>query len=103
MIHCGHAIDNYGLRKSQDKVKSILKAPQPQSVLQWNSFLKMVSCYYRVLPNIETAFYPLMELLHKRMKCDPSACARDSAKTQMLSEVVYVISVHLCLHCGIFP
>lgn len=58
MIYCGHAIDNYGLPKSWDKVEVILKAPWPQSVLQWYSFLKMVSCYYRFLPHIATAVHP---------------------------------------------
>jgi len=58
MIYCGHAIDNYGSHKSQDKIEAILKAPGPQSKSQWYSFLKMVCCYYRFLSNTATAVHP---------------------------------------------
>ncbi len=68
IIFCGHKINKDGLHKTQDKIESVMNAPQPQNVSQLRSFLGLINYYHRFLPDLATVLHPLHRLLIKDMK-----------------------------------
>ena len=61
--YLGHIIDNDGLHPVPSKVKAITEAPAPINVNELRSYLGMVQCYARFLPNLATELSPLHQLL----------------------------------------
>ena len=63
--YLGHVIDAEGLHPSEEKVRAIRDAPEPQSVSQLKSFLGILNYYSKFLPNLSVTLYPLYRLLCK--------------------------------------
>ena len=61
--YCRHFIDEDGLHKSSEKKNAVQNAPKPENVSQLRSFLGLVNCYHRFLPNLLPVDGPLNELL----------------------------------------
>ncbi|KAJ8716473.1 hypothetical protein PYW07_003100 [Mythimna separata] len=66
--YLGHVIDKYGIRKSLDKVKAIIKAPKPTNVSQLQSFLGLTNYYRNFVPDASSVLSPLYNLLNKNTK-----------------------------------
>ncbi|KAJ8346761.1 hypothetical protein SKAU_G00281620 [Synaphobranchus kaupii] len=79
--YCGHIIDRHGLHKAQDKIDAVLKAPQPENVSQLRSFLGLVNCYHKFLPNLSTVLHPLHCLLEVGKKWKWSKDCEQAFKT----------------------
>ena len=108
-ITCGHDIDSYGLQKSPEKVKAVLKAPSPCNVAEMRSFLGLVNYYNKLLPNLSTVVHPLNQLLENNCQwkwteqCDK---AFHDVKEMITSEQVltnYDPSLPLTLACDASP
>lgn len=63
--YLGFVISKHGLETSENKVKAILKAPEPKDVTQLKAFLGLVSYYARFIPRISTILTPMYMLLRK--------------------------------------
>lgn len=61
----GHKASKEGIQPLEDKVDAITNAPEPKNVLELKSYLGMISCYQKFLPNLSSVSTPLNELLHK--------------------------------------
>ena len=92
-----------------EKVETVLKAPRPNAVAEVRSFLGLINCYYRFLPNLATAVHPLNQLLQKNHKwkwtnqCDDTFL---KVKEMITSEQVlthYDPSLPLRLACDASP
>jgi len=63
VTYCGLVIDRNSARTVPEKVRAIVDAPAPQTVMQLQSYLGMLNFYQRYLPNISTVLAPLHMLL----------------------------------------
>jgi hypothetical protein len=52
--YLGHGITNKRLQPTQEKVRAITNTPCPQNVTQLKSFLGMLNCYSKFMPNLST-------------------------------------------------
>ena len=66
--YLGHVIDKNGLHLSLSKVQAIKQAPPPSNVTELKSFLGLVNCYHKFLPNLSILLAPLHSLLHKNSR-----------------------------------
>ena len=66
--YLGHIIDKDGLHPTQEKVRAIKEAPQPQNITQLRSFLGLINYYGKFLPNLSAKLTPLYTLLNKKQK-----------------------------------
>ena len=107
--YLGHSISAEGHRPTQEKVRAILNAPAPQNISQLWSFLGLVNCYARFLPNLSSTLAPLYSLLQK----NATWCWKDTqeqvfqiAKKQLSSPkflVHYDPQKELILSCDASP
>lgn len=51
-FYCGYIIDMDGLHKSQEKVSPILNVPRLATVKQVKSFIDLVNCHGRFIPDL---------------------------------------------------
>ncbi|XP_049866275.1 uncharacterized protein K02A2.6-like [Pectinophora gossypiella] len=79
--YLGYIINSKGLKKSPEKVQAILKAPEPQSVNQLQSFLGLVNYYRNFVANASSILSPLYDLLKKRTKWTWDQVHMDAFKT----------------------
>ena len=66
--YLGHIIDERGLHPTTEKVKAIQEAPKPKNVAELRSFLGIINCYSRFLPNLAAQLTPLYDLLRKQSR-----------------------------------
>ncbi|CAK1588892.1 unnamed protein product [Parnassius mnemosyne] len=78
--YLGHVIDKTGVRKSPEKVKTILEAPKPNNVLQLQSFLGLANYYRNFVPNASSILSPLYHLLNKKSKWEWTSVHDDAFK-----------------------
>ena len=90
-------------------MEAVLKAPRPCNVAELRSFLGLVNCYNRFLPNLSTVVYPLNQLLennHQWKWTEQCETAFYNAKEMITSEQVlthYDPSLPLRLACDASP
>ena len=63
--YLGHTISACSLQPTKEKVRAIVEAPAPQNVSQLKSFLGLLNCYAKFLPQLSTLLAPLYSLLQK--------------------------------------
>ena len=66
VTYLGHVIDADGLHPIVEKVDAIKEAPSPKNLTQLKSYLGLLTCYNRFLPNLSTVLFPLYRLLRKK-------------------------------------
>ena len=64
----GHCINASGVHTTDGKVETILKAPVPQKVQQFRSFLGLLHYYGKFLPNLSSWLHPLNRLLKSNVQ-----------------------------------
>ena len=107
--YLGHKISAKGLEPTDEKIKAIREAPQPQSVTQLRSFLGAINYYCKFLPNLASSLSPLYKLLqhhHKWTWGPEQVTAFESAKQQLASPpllVHYDPEKPLVLSCDASP
>lgn len=93
IAYLGNIITEHGLKKCENKVKTILDAPAPENVTQVKAFAGMVNYYARFLPNISILMKPIYELFTKNKQFKWSRECRiafDKAKYLVVSDKVLV-------------
>ena len=65
VTYLGFRINQEGISPVDEKIKPILEALVPQNVTQLKSFLGMLNCYHRHIPNMADILEPLHWLLWK--------------------------------------
>lgn len=71
--YLGHKISKEGLRKSEARVESILKAPPPKNLTECRALLGMCNFYHKFLPNASEILRPIYDLLKKDQSFDWNA------------------------------
>jgi hypothetical protein len=77
----GHIICSEGIRKHPKNVEAIVTMPKPRSSCEVQSFLGLVNCYGKFVPNLSTLCEPLYRLTREGVKfqwtsdCDKAAAA----------------------------
>ena len=66
--YLGHRIDKHGLHPTEEKIRAVQEAPEPQNVTELKSFLGLISYYGKFLPNLSTTLAPLYNLLRSSTK-----------------------------------
>lgn len=69
----GHRIDAEGLHATQEKLESIVEAPEPNNVQELRSFLGLLNYYGKFVPNLSTLLHPLNRLLRLEQQWEWSA------------------------------
>ena len=93
VMYLGHSISAEGLRKTEDKVKSILDAKRPTNLTELRAFLGLVNYYGKFVKNIIDILNPMYELLknnkefHWSQNCE---IAFNKIKKIMVSDQVLV-------------
>jgi len=91
--YLGHIISVEGLRKCENKVRTIVDAPAPRNVTHAKSFAGMVSYYSKFIPNVSIIMRPIYNLLTKNKQfCWTRDCqiAFDKIKELIVSDNVLV-------------
>ena len=63
MEYLGHKITSEGLHTTTKKVDAVRLAPAPKNQRELRSFLGLLHCYGKFMPNLATLIYPLNSLL----------------------------------------
>lgn len=63
--YLGYKITKEGLQSTSEKVKSVQKFSAPKDVSQLKSFLGLVNCYSKFLPDLLTILAPLYKLMQE--------------------------------------
>ena len=66
--YLGHVIDIEGLRPTEDKVKAIRSAPEPQNVNELRSFIGLITYYCKFICQMANKCAPLYNLLKDGVK-----------------------------------
>jgi hypothetical protein len=61
--YMGRRISAEGIQPTDEKIKAIKEAPQPQNVSELRSFLGMVNFQAQFIPHLSTVIHPLNDLL----------------------------------------
>ena len=91
--YLGHRIDAHGLHPTEEKLRAIKEAPEPNNVGELKAFLGMLSYYSNFIPNMATALHPLYQLLKQNAKWKWTAVEQatfQKAKDLLLSSQVLV-------------
>jgi hypothetical protein len=64
----GHVIFAEGITVDPSKVQKVLDWKSPKSVTQIRSFLRLVGCYRRFIPNLSKIAKTMTQLLEKEVK-----------------------------------
>lgn len=65
MKYLDHEVTQNGLKKTETKVKAIVDAPRPTTLIQLRSFIGMVSYYSKFVSNLAKTLSSLYKLLNK--------------------------------------
>lgn len=68
--YLGFKIDASGLHSTDEKIKSVVMAPNPKNVKELQAFLGFVNYLARFLPALSSTLQPLHQLLRKNMRWD---------------------------------
>ena len=107
--YLGHKISAKGLEPTNEKIKAIKEAPQPENVTQLRSFLGAINYYCKFLPNLASSFsliYKLLQHHHKLAWGPEQVTAFESAKQQLVSPpllIHYDPEKPLVLSCDASP
>ena len=63
MCHC---LDATGLHPTPQKLAAIQEVSPPTNVQELHSFLSLLNCYAKFIPNLSTLIHPLNRLLHQQ-------------------------------------
>ena len=63
--YLGHQVDAQGLHTMTEKVDAVVHAQVPNNVQELRSFLGLLNCYGKFLPNLAATLHPLNNLLQK--------------------------------------
>lgn len=66
--YLGFRIDASGLHSTEEKIKSIVMAPNPKNVKDLQAFLGFVNYLARFLPSLSSTLHPLHQLLKKDVR-----------------------------------
>lgn len=66
--YLGFTVNETGIWKTEEKIKTITNAKRPTSITQLKSFLGLVTYYGRFIPNLANKAFPLYELLKKNAR-----------------------------------
>ena len=66
----GHKIDVQGLHPLPQKLTAIQEAPLPKTITELKSFLGLLGCYRKFLPNVSATLSPLYDLLKTSSKME---------------------------------
>ena len=66
--YLGHTLTKEGLKKTQQKVKAIVAAPQPTNVTEVRSFIGLVNYYHKFIPNAAEILTPMYDLLKAKRR-----------------------------------
>lgn len=61
--YLGYTLTKQGLKKTKEKVKAIVDAPQPSNVTEVRSFIGLVNYYHKFVPNAAEILSPIYDLL----------------------------------------
>ena len=75
--YLGYCINADGLHTTEEKVKAIRDAPQPQNQQQLRSFLGLVNYYGKFIPGLSTTTHPLNELLRHKVRWEWTKDSRE--------------------------
>uniref|UniRef100_A0A2S2ND60 RNA-directed DNA polymerase n=1 Tax=Schizaphis graminum TaxID=13262 RepID=A0A2S2ND60_SCHGA len=104
VIFLGHKIDKHGVHPTDDKMDTILNAPQPKDTSQLKSFLGLINYYRGYIPMSSTILSSLYNLTKKNVKWVWSdECESAFKKASILKEsqllVTYNPDLPLILTC----
>ena len=60
--YIGHVIDAEGIHPTEDKVRAVLNAPEPQNVQELRGYLGLIHYYHNFLCTMSTPLAPLHEM-----------------------------------------
>jgi len=63
VTYLGHIISAGGLKPSPNKLKAVAELPAPSKVSELKTFLGLVNCYAKFLPDLANRLAPLYKLL----------------------------------------
>ncbi len=66
--YLGHVLDQDGLHPTEEKIRAIRDAPEPENLSQLRSFIGLLNYYGKFLPNLSSTLSPLYLLLKKSQK-----------------------------------
>ena len=66
--YLGYRIDAEGVHPTGSKLEVIIGAPVPQNIQQLRSFLGLLNCYEKCIPDLATVINPLNSLLKKNQE-----------------------------------
>ena len=107
--YLGHKIMEAGLKPTAEKVRALVEVPVPKDVSQLRSFLGLVNCYAKFMPNQLSALTPLNQLLQRSRKWSWGSVqsnALQAAKKVLTSATVltnYNPDLDLVLDCDVHP
>lgn len=78
--YLGHEISAEGVKPNAEKVKAIVKAPEPTNVTQLKSFIGLVNFYSKFVKNLNIVLSPMYQLLRKETKWNWDDNCRKSFK-----------------------
>ena len=93
VLYLGHLIDQFGLHPLQEKVKVVKEAPSPKNVSEIKSYLGLLMCYSKVLPNMADVLAPLYKLLRRDIQwqwTDTEGKAFQATKDLLTSDALLV-------------
>lgn len=91
--YLGHVVTKEGLKKDEEKVKNILKIPQPKNLTEVKAFCGMINYYAKYIPHLSAKLKPLYELTKNTTKflwtpeCNK---AFELAKQELISNKILV-------------
>lgn len=91
--YLGFKIDKYGLSKTDERISSILKAPEPKNISEVRAIIGMVNYYSKFVDKFAKKMSPLYQLLQKGVKFNWSKeCQKafDVIKKDITSDQVLV-------------
>ena len=68
--YLGHLIDTKGLRPTPSKFKAVFDTPTPRNFSDLRSFLGLINCYAKFIPNLSSNLSPLYSLLQSSKPWD---------------------------------
>lgn len=107
--YLGHVIDSEGIHPMKEKTDAIERAPAPTNVSELRSFLALLNCYGKFVPNLSTIIQPMTRLLHKDVEWKWSKecqMAFENSKRHLMSNQVlthFNAALPLVLACDASP